>query len=302
MPELPEVETIKRRLATVLPGKEITAFRVNRARSFRSETPASDIAILSHTTVESLSRRGKFLHIHLDNDHSLTIHLMMSGQLIYREPRGNKSDLEEESNAEEYRIGGGHPSAAWVEELPNSHTRIEIDFSDGSQLFFNDMRVFGYITLDPREEIETHYADYGPDINDPTLTTEYLHAQLQRRSIPIKRALLINQIVSGLGNIYVCDTLHAAQIDPRRPARELSLDEVSEVLDHAQQVISRAIELSGTTYDGLYVDVDGFAGGYQEEMRVYNREGEPCQVCGTAIEKIRLGQRGTYFCPSCQSS
>ncbi len=293
MPELPEVETIKRRLAPVLPQKQIKAFRVKRERSFRSDSPKKDIDIILGSTIRDISRRAKFLHIHLDNGHTITIHLMMSGQLIYREPR--------ESDGE-YRIGGGHPSAAWVEELPTNHTRIEIDFDDGSQLFFNDMRVFGFFELSPNDEIYRHYEDYGPDINDPDLDSTKIHAKLQRRAIPIKRALLINQIVAGLGNIYVCDTLNAAQIDPRRPAQDLSLKEVEHMIFHARKIVKRAIELSGTTYDGLYVDTAGFAGGYQDEMRVYDREGEPCPECDTPIEKIKIGQRGTYFCPECQGA
>lgn len=280
MPELPEVETIKRRLASVLPGKILTRIEVHADKSF-----GGNPSQLIGKPIQTVSRRAKILEIGF-GEVSLLTHLKMTGQLIYV--------------AGDSRVGGGHPTADWTQELPGKHTRITYHFDDTTKLFFNDMRLFGWMKIMSPAEVVSHYAKLGPDINDSNLTVAYLYEQFQRKSIPIKQALMDPAIVCGVGNIYACDALNLARISPFRPARSLSEIEVAQLFAAAKSVIERGIELQGTTFDGKYVTVDGMAGGYQEEVLAYGREGQPCFNCGSAITKVKLGGRGTYYCGVCQ--
>lgn len=281
MPELPEVETIVRKLAEVLPGQRIETVRVYHPKPFSGE-PESLVGV----QVEDVSRRAKITRLSLSDGRNLIIHLKMTGQLIYVD--------------DDVRLGGGHPTADWVSELPSKHTRVELGFEQGRKLFFNDQRLFGWMKVVDNSELAHAYAGLGPDIIDPALTAEYLIAKLKNKSVPIKLAIMDNAIVCGLGNIYACDALNLAQIHPQRPAKSLSAAEVTRLLEASRTTILKGIELGGTTFDGHYVDVGGFAGQYQSVVRVYGREGKPCLNCGTPIQKIKLGGRGTYFCPNCQ--
>jgi formamidopyrimidine-DNA glycosylase len=282
MPELPEVETIARRLNTVLPTKVITELTVFHPKSFKGH----ETEILNHE-IKKVSRKAKIIIIELSNQLFLLIHLKMTGQLIYSHGQT--------------RIGGGHPTADWVSDLPSKHTRIQLSFADGSQLFFNDQRLFGWIKVADDEYLRKELVKFGPDIIDPSLTAETLFNHFKKKSVAIKVALLDPSIVAGLGNIYVCDALNVAQIDPFRPSKSLSLDEVKKVLEASRQTVEKGIELGGTTFDGMYVDIDGFAGKYQGVVRVYGRENKPCLNCGNLITKKKLAGRGTYYCPSCQT-
>lgn len=281
MPELPEVETVRRRLQEILPGKVIKNVQVLRAKSFRGQSQQ-----LEGQEIQKITRRAKLIRFHLPNQLNLLTHLKMTGQLIYVD--------------DEQRVGGGHPTADWINDLPSSHTRIIYDFRDGSRLYFNDMRVFGWMQLLTDQEVEEYYDRYGPDVIDENLTVDYLAEKLSNRSIAIKQAIMINQIMAGLGNIYACDALNVAQIDPHRPAQSLSREELKKLLAAARQVVGEGLETGGATYDGKYVHVDGMAGSYQEQMKVYGREGEKCYQCGGEIVKDKIGGRGTYYCSNCQ--
>jgi formamidopyrimidine-DNA glycosylase len=283
MPELPEVETLKRKLGKVLVAKQLTEIKVLNPKSFMG-----DVAMLvkQKPSVIGVTRRAKILEISFDNDQSILTHLKMTGQLILVDGAT--------------RLGGGHPTADWVRELPSSHTRIMYTFADGSQLFFNDQRLFGWMKLMDSTLVTKEFAGFGPDVIDDAVTPEYLFPLLQRRGVPIKVAIMDNQIMAGVGNIYACDALNLAQIDPRRPARTLTFSEVTSLLAAIKQVINQGIELGGTTTDGKYVDIHGFAGGYQKVMRAYDRLDQPCLNCGQPIQKMKLGGRGTYWCPACQ--
>ena len=282
MPELPEVETVRRRLAEILPGKNIQTVQVLREKSFQG-----DIEKLLDQPILEITRRAKLIRIHFPHQLNLLTHLKMTGQLIY---------LDDQS-----RVGGGHPTADWVLALPSSHTRIIYQFDDQSQLFFNDQRVFGWMQVMNDEEIAAMYQKYGPDVTDKSLTVEYLQDKLSQRRIPIKQALMMNEIMAGVGNIYASDALNVAQISPMREARSLNQAELKKLLAAVKSVINEALEQGGTTFDGKYVDVDGLAGGYQHRLKAYGREGERCWQCGGQIEKIKIGGRGTYYCPTCQS-
>jgi formamidopyrimidine-DNA glycosylase len=281
MPELPEVETIKRRLAEVLPAKQLAHIQVFSAKSFGG-VPEE----LYGQTVTTVWRRAKLLGITFSSGLHVLTHLKMTGQLIFVDGS--------------HRVGGGHPTADWTQSLPSKHTRISYTFADATQLHFNDQRLFGWMRVLDDAGLHHELAGLGPDINDPTLTAEYLYEQFQRRGIPLKVALMSNEIVCGVGNIYACDALNLARLSPFRPAKSLSFAEVETLLQATQTVIDRGINLQGTTFDGKYLTVDGMAGGYQERVLAYGREGQPCYNCGQPIQKIKLAGRGTYYCVGCQ--
>lgn len=285
MPELPEVETIRRRLANILPGKKIAKFQVLKAKSFIGQASA-----LFGATIVTISRRAKILRIKLKTDSdsaNLLIHLKMTGQLIYLDSTGKK-------------VGGGHPTADWINQLPSKHTRIIFNFTDHSKLFFNDQRIFGWIKLMTDREVENEWQKYGPDINTPHLTAKYLSTSWQRKKIPVKLALMDNQIVTGIGNIYASEALYAAKINPQRPAKSLTMAEVKNLLAKTQAIINHSIELGGTTFDGSFVNIHGFAGQYQKQLKVYQQDGRLCPVCGTKIKKVKLAGRSTFYCDTCQ--
>lgn len=281
MPELPEVETIVQKLKTVLPGKVITSIDQFHIKTFHGET--TDIVGQKITDV---SRRAKIIRIHFPDQKNIIIHLKMTGQLIYQDAA--------------LKLGGGHPTADWVLQLPSKHTRLAFHLHPEATLFFNDQRLFGWIKVVSDEEIEKIYAGLGPDAHDPSFTTEYLYPLLQRKRVPIKVALMDNRVVAGAGNIYAAEALNLAQISPLRPAHTLSKKEVAKLVETTQEVIKRGIELGGTTFDGKYVDTEGLAGKYQSVVRVYGRAGKACLWCGSEIVKTTVGGRGTYYCSSCQ--
>lgn len=280
MPELPEVETIVRKLREHVAGKSITDIRVLRGKSFQG-SPEQIVG----TTIVDVTRTAKIIVFQLDGEQNLLSHLKMTGQFIYTD--------------EQTRVGGGHPTADWVAELPSAHTRVLFELSDNARLYFNDQRVFGWLKLVNKDEEVAELAGYAPDITSPHITADYFFEKLQKTKRAIKVVLLDNAIASGVGNIYACDALNKAQIDPRRSAASLSKEEAKLLLAAAKEVITLGIELGGATIDS-YTNVAGFAGKYQEVRRVYGREGERCPNCGGVIHKFKLAGRGTYWCPQCQ--
>lgn len=281
MPELPEVETIARRLREVVIGKEFASVEILHPKAFRGEYQQ-----LVGQTIDKIERRSKLLSFQLSGGDHLVTHLKMTGQLMYV--------------TDHQRVGGGHPTLDWVQELPSNHTRIEYRFTDDSQLFFNDQRLLGWMWLMTPEQLQVEYDKLGPDITDAVVTPKYLFEQLQRRSIPIKVAIMTNQIVAGIGNIYACDALNVARISPFRPAKSLSESEVVTLLAACKQVIVEGVELGGTTFDGKYVHIDGMAGRYQEIARAYGRVNQDCPNCSAEIKKVKLAGRGTFYCGVCQ--
>lgn len=280
MPELPEVETIARRLRKVLPGKTIAQVEVLRQKSF-----GGDAGSLSGVQIQAVERRSKILSLLLSNKQHLLIHLKMTGQLLYVD--GAK------------RLGGGHPTDDFIDNLPSKHTRVAIRFTDATTLFFNDLRVFGWIHLVDDEGKQREMTRLAPDIIDAAVTPAYLFEKLTKCSQAIKVVIMDNSVVAGVGNIYACDALHLAKINPLLQARSLSYEEVERLLAAMKKVISLGIERGGATIQH-YKNVDGLVGTYQDIRRVYAREGEPCQNCGMSILRIKQAGRSTFYCPSCQ--
>lgn len=280
MPELPEVETIALRLKDVVVGRTIEDIQVLRDKSFQGATQR-----VMGRTITDVSRRAKIIRLHLIDNENILIHLKMTGQLIFVDG--------------EHRVGGGHPTADWVNELPAKHTRVVLTLSEGATLFFNDMRVFGWLKVMTDDQVAEEFAKLGPDVIADEVTPAFVFAKIQKRSQPIKQVIMDNALMCGLGNIYACDALHLAQIHPLRKANTLSEQEVVALVSASKTVLNLGIKLGGATMDS-YRHIDGFSGNYQEKVRVYGQNGKPCLVCGSEIKKMKLGGRGTFYCEVCQ--
>lgn len=281
MPELPEVETIVRRLAEVLPGKTIRKIEVLKEKSFQG-----DSRLLEDKKIVKVGRRAKIIWLQIAGKHDLIIHLKMTGQLILVDGHT--------------KIGGGHPTKDWVRELPSKHTRVVFHFKDKSTLYFNDLRIFGWLKVVDDTKLKEEFQKYGPDANVPAVSLSYLKKVFSHRRLPVKLALMDNAVLAGVGNIYANEALFLAHVHPQRPANSLKDSEWKRVYDATKKVIRDGIRLGGTTFDGKYVDIRGLAGRYQEKLLVYGRKDQPCFRCKTPIKKIQLGGRGTFFCPHCQ--
>lgn len=281
MPELPEVETIRRQLKEVLVGKVIAKVEVLKSKSF-----AGDPEKLREWKIRDILRKSKILEILFEGKTEMVIvHLKMTGQLVYL---GDKR-----------RVVGGHPTADWVNNLPSKHTRVIWTFRDGSKLFFNDMRVFGWMKLVERTQELKNSRYRVPDVTDNDFTLEFFSEILRKSKKPIKLNLLDQEKIGGLGNIYVNDALFLAGIRPERKSDSLSKTEVKKLHDAVIKVIKLGIKYGGASASN-YVNVSGLGGTYQDHFLVYKREGKECLKCGTKIQKIKLGGRGTFFCPNCQ--
>jgi len=281
MPELPEVETIARQLDGVLTGKKIIGVEVLHIKSFGGK--GNDLV---GVVVDSVGRKAKMIVISFrDGDKVLIVHLKMTGQLIYLSGT--------------HRVVGGHPTADWVNDLPSKYTRIIIDFDNGAKLFFNDLRVFGWMRVMTNDEWQIANGKLPPDVVDREFTLEYFKSVLAKGGRSIKLVLLDQEKFGGVGNIYANDALYKAKIDPRRKAKDLEKKEVEELYKAIKEVIGLGIKYGGASVD-KYVDAAGVGGKYQEHFLIYQRNGEKCMRDGGVIRKIKIGGRGTYYCPACQ--
>ncbi len=288
MPELPEVETIRRGLNQFIIKQKITKIDVLCEKSFQG------IPILGRIT--NIRRFGKALIIDLDNQNSLMIHLRMTGQLIYD---GAEDQLHGAKSLPK-RYAAGHPSDNFIDRLPNRQTRVILRLENGT-LFFNDQRKFGFIKTLPTSEV-TNDSFIKKLAKEPwSMTAEELHTKLQKhKESPIKAAILDQTIVCGLGNIYADETLFSIGIHPETKSGALSLKDVNNLLHAASDVMQKSINSGGSTMK-TYVKADGTKGDYLEKFaQVFHREGKPCPKCGTKIIKLRVAGRGTHICPHCQ--
>src|SRR3990167_5123955 len=244
MPELPDVETIVRQLDGVLSGKKICKVEVIRTKSFQGN--GNDLVEM---VVDGVGRKAKMIVISFRNwDKVLIVHLKMTGQLIYVE--------------NSRRIVGVHPTADWVNDLPSKYTRIIIDFDNGAKLFFNDLRVFGWMKLMTDGEWEKLEKKLPPDVVDREFTMEYFRSVLAKSGRSIKLVLLDQSKFGGVGNIYANDALYKARIDPRRKANDLGEKEIRELYKAVKEVIDLGIKYGGASVD-KYVDAAGVGGKYQ---------------------------------------
>lgn len=284
MPELPEVETVRRGLEPLILNKKIVQAKPEPGKCFQGEE--SD---LEGAKIVKLRRFGKALVIDLDNGKSMMIHLRMTGQLIWRGASSEQNDF-----------AAGHPSKNFTAALPNSQTRVEFEFEDGT-LFFNDQRKFGFVKVLPTAEVEQDkfIASLGPEPWDMKPDELYQKCQCHARA-PIKAVLLDQKVIAGIGNIYADESLFYAGVHPETRAGGLSESEVAKILEGAQNVMLASIDSGGSTM-ATYVKPDGSTGDYLELFaEVFRRDGQPCKRCGTEIIKTRVAGRGTHICPRCQ--
>ena len=286
MPELPEVETIRRGLSGLVVGKTIEAETHDTAKGFPN-APADVAAFLLGSTITAVRRRAKVLMIDLSTGYSLVIHLKMTGQLVYRG---------------EQNFGAGHPNDSLVGQLPDKSTRVTLMLADGSYLYFNDQRKFGWMKLLPTIEIPNidFMKKVGPEPLEAEFTAEQFAERFTRRlRTNIKAALLDQTVIAGVGNIYADESLWEAKILPTRLVGSLSNDDFDRLYKGLRNVMNLSIEKGGST-DRNYLNAEGAKGQYLDHASVFRKENTPCPRCGTTIVKIRHVGRGTHFCPNCQ--
>lgn len=279
MPELPEVETIRRGLSKFIIKKSLKSTTILCEKSF--------IGAPTTGTVKDIRRFGKALVIDLDNDLSLMVHLRMTGQLIY-------------DDNQHPRYAAGHPSENFTAALPNKQTRVILEFNTGT-LYFNDQRKFGFIKVLPTSEVENDAFIKKLAPEPWTMSADEFYAKLQKHSNSCIKATILDQtIICGLGNIYADESLFMAHIHPERKSGSVSKSEAELLLKSACEVMEKSIASGGSTM-ATYVKADGTKGDYLEKFaQVFHREGKSCPVCGTKIIKIKVAGRGTHICPHCQ--
>jgi formamidopyrimidine-DNA glycosylase len=274
VPELPEVETVRAQLEPRLVGRRLERVEIHDPRLTRPEDPAGVAAALEGERVAALRRRGKYLIVEFESGRVLLIHLRMTGQLLH--------------------VNGGPLPAG------DTHRRAVVRLDDGSDVIYRDVRRFGTWQLVEPGELDSYLARrVGHEPLVRTFTSTRLAQKLAGRRAPVKAVLLDQRRIAGVGNIYADEALWRARIHPLRPAGELSADEVAALHRGIRAALRTGIARQGATLSN-YRTPAGARGAMQEEFRVYGRTGEPCERCGTPIERIRATGRGTWYCPRCQ--
>jgi formamidopyrimidine-DNA glycosylase len=269
MPELPEVETVRRRLAPVLEGRTLQRVAISDPRLTRPYDPDAVAAELQDERVAEVGRRGKYLLVRFASARVLLVHLRMTGGFLLE---------------------------------PGTHERAVLELDDGARVAYRDVRRFGTWLVLEAEEVEAYLAErLGEEPLDALFTVALLGERLAGRRAPIKAALLDQRTLAGMGNIYVDEALWRARIHPLRPAESLDRNGLRRLHRAIRAALEAGIARQGSTLRD-YRQPDGSSGSMQDEFRVYGREGEPCDRCGTPIAKTRAGGRGTWFCPECQAA
>lgn len=290
MPELPEVEVTRRKLAPSLVGRRIAKVHTTRASYFFLTPPARLARELPGAELVSLSRVGKYLLVGLDDGRRLLLHLGMSGQLF----TGGASSV---------RLLSASTRASLAPEdqtrfRPDVHTHLRLEFDDGGpELLFRDVRKFGKVRLLAKGASDPRLDRLGVDALE--VTGARLFAATRGRRVAVKSVLLAQDVIAGVGNIYADEALFAAGIRPRRAAGRLTRRECDALARAIRKVLLRSIETGGSSISD-YLAPDGADGAYQDERRVYARGGEPCLVCGTPIRRVVIGARSSHYCPRCQ--
>lgn len=287
MPELPEVEVVRRGLEEHLVGRRFTDVEVCHPRAVRSGEPEVLVSFLRDATVSAVKRRGKFLWLDFGEDFLLQVHLGMSGQMLVAEPG----------------------------QVQSPHVRIRAGLSDGRELCFVDQRTFGEWRLEkavpdpwavgagvasPKNFLPQNVSHIAADPLEAVFDAQAVVERMKSKRAAVKTVLLNQEVVSGIGNIYADEALFLAGVRPRRSAALLSRPTLHRVLQSAAEVMERALEQGGTSFDSLYVNVNGASGYFSRSLNVYGRGGEPCRKCGAPIKRIVLGGRSTHYCATCQ--
>jgi len=287
VPELPEVETLRRELAQKLKGKTIARVKVWAPKTVRPLTARVFGNRLHGKKITTVERRAKLLIIKLEDETYVLIHLKMTGQLIFEPIKGKL-------------VIGGHPQPGGEIDLPNKFTRLALYFTDGSALYFNDMRRFGWVRSRQSLDEEPFLKKVGLEPLTDRFTekklTEFLGRYPKRK---IKPLLLDQSLIAGLGNIYVDEALFEARIRPERISGEITKIENGKLHKAIKRILKLSVQKGGTSFRD-YKRSDGRAGGFVPHLKVYGRAGEPCKKCRRAIEKTTVVGRGTHFCSDCQ--
>jgi formamidopyrimidine-DNA glycosylase len=279
MPELPEVETVRRGLDAFVPGRTIGTVEVHHPRAVRRHVPGSAdfAASLAGQTITATRRRGKYLWLPLGSGDALIAHLGMSGQLLLCRP--------------------GEPDG------PHLRVRLALEDADREpiELRFVDQRTFGGLAVSPGgASLPTEIAHIARDPLDPDFDEQAFVTALRRRRTGLKRALLDQTLVSGIGNIYADEALWGARLHYARPTETTTRPELTRLLGHVRDVFAAALRAGGTSFDSLYVDVNGSSGYFDRSLAVYGQAGRPCPRCGTPIRREAFMNRSSYLCPTCQ--
>jgi formamidopyrimidine-DNA glycosylase len=275
MPELPEVETVRRGLIALVSGYRITEAIDLHPRALKPESIAP-LANLAGAKITGLNRRGKFLWFELNRPYNLVAHLGMSGQFLI-----NRND---------------RPQA--------KHVRAQFQLRRGlrnRELIFNDQRTFGWLSIEESfEGIPTSALHIAPDPFDALFDKSAAVKNFAKRNVKIKTALLNQEIMSGVGNIYADETLWRAKVHPETSTSELTSKKIARIIDYATEAMGEAITQGGTSFDDLYINVNGESGFFEQSLAAYGQTNQPCPRCGTPIKRITFGARSSHFCPRCQ--
>jgi len=283
MPELPEVETIRRGLTKRIKGLTIRSVLVRAEKLWHGETKN-----IQNARIDKVWRRAKMLGIELNNDYSILVHLKMTGQLVFC------------GKNEKDKIVGGHPQKVYNEPLPHKHTHIIINFSDGSHLFFNDLRKFGWMKVVKTSEVSRD--KYRVGLGVEPLDTKFINykseiiTKINSSKLAIKTWLMDQKNIAGLGNIYSDEVLYYAGVRPDRKGVDLTDGEIGKILLTIPKILEKAIKCGGTS-DSTFVGVDGERGDYLKCAAVYHQDKDPK---GHKIEKKKINGRTAHFCPKCQ--
>ncbi len=294
MPELPEVETVMRGLKPVLEGRRIDTV-VLRRNGLRFPFPDGFAGRLTGATVTGVWRRAKYMISSLDTGDVLLVHLGMTGRFTVLSATGIRN------------LGEFYFENASMEPGEGPHDHVVLGLDDGTRIVYSDPRRFGIMDLFPETEAGSHklLRDIGVEPLGNSFDAAYLADRFRGKAAPLKAALLDQHIIAGLGNIYVCEALHRAGLSPRRKARTLVRKKghdprLDALVHHIRDVLSEAIAAGGSTLQD-FAHTDGAPGAFQQRFLVYDREGEPCAQCGTAIGRLLQSGRSTFYCRKCQS-
>jgi len=275
VPELPEVETVRRGLVSLVKGYKISAVHDLHPRALKPESIAP-LKSIQGAKIVDLNRRGKFLWFVLDRPQVLVAHLGMSGQFLIHQQ--------------------GHPRA--------KHVRAQFDLTKQMrkhELVFNDQRTFGWVSVEETVDgVPSSAQHIARDPFDPDFILKDAIESFAKRKIRIKTALLNQEIMSGVGNIYADETLWRAKVHPETSTADISKKKIAALIGYATEVMAEAIEKGGTSFDDLYINVNGESGFFEQSLAAYGRTDEPCPRCGTPIRRITFGARSSHFCPRCQ--
>lgn len=311
MPELPEVETLRRELQKAVSGKIIKSVEVKWPKMIKPLSAALFKKKLIGNRIIGAKRRAKMLLLQLAKcdvkspDCFLGIHLKMTGQLVYRKSTKTSTCvyLRRQAGRQKHKntlVVGGHPQKGGSDKLPNKHTHIIVCFTDGSVLYFNDSRKFGWMRIISPNDLEKLNRDYGVEALSPKFNAKKLTELIKKYpNRKIKQLLLDQTLIAGIGNIYADESCFCAGILPTRLNNKIAQSEIAKLVGCIKKILKLAISKGGTSAD-TYVQLTGKLGGFVPYLKVYGRKGEQCKRCKGVVEKIKLNGRGTHFCRNCQ--